>query len=134
MAKGKTTRRSAVGPTPGRDAAGEQEGQGRAANRLVGTWERQGLGEARQIKMFTDAHFAWVVHERQTGRALAVGGGTYRLDGGTLKEKYEYSSAPQLVGAGLTLTVEFQGEDAWRQSGAATVPGISLDETYHRVK
>jgi hypothetical protein len=44
--------------------------------------------------MFTDSHFAWVVHERATGRALAVGGGTYRLDGATLTESYQYSSAP----------------------------------------
>jgi hypothetical protein len=32
------------------------------------------------------------------------------------------------------LTIDFLGEDAWRQSGQTAIPGISLDETYRRAR
>jgi hypothetical protein len=103
-------------------------------NRLVGVWERQGLDELRQVKVFTASHFFWVVHDRQTGATLAAGGGTYCLDGAALTERYEYSSVPQLIGLEVTLTVVFEGNDTWTQTGTAPLPGISLEETYQRVE
>jgi hypothetical protein len=110
------------------------ERDGRGANPLIGAWERQGLVAERQVKVFTQTHFVWVVHDRQSGMAVSVGGGTYRFDGATLTEKYEYSNVPQLIGTELTLAVTFQDGDTWRQAGTASTPGVSLDETYRRVR
>jgi hypothetical protein len=103
------------------------------AHSLCGTWERHGLVGARQIKMFTEGHFLWVVHKRESGAALSVGGGTYCFDGVVLTEKYEYSNVPQLIGTEIKLTIVFQDRDTWSQAGTAAVPGISLDESYHRI-
>ena len=104
------------------------------ANRLVGTWERQGLDGMRQIKMFNETHFVWAIHALPTGAALGVGGGTYRFDGVRLIEVYEYSTAPQLLGLQLTLVIAFQGPDDHTTTGVASIPGISQDEVYRRIK
>jgi hypothetical protein len=93
------------------DTRAEDEGRGRCASRLVGAWEREGLTDSRQVKVFTGAHFVWVVCDRQTGVALSVGGGTYHFDGAALTEKYEYSNAPHLVGSELTVAVLFHDDD-----------------------
>jgi hypothetical protein len=103
-------------------------------NRLIGTWERQGLDGMRQIKMFNETHFVWAIHALATGAALGVGGGTYRFDGVRLVEVYEYSSAPQLLGLQLTLVIDFQSPDDFTQTGVASIPGISQDEVYRRIK
>jgi hypothetical protein len=105
-----------------------------SANRLVGTWERQGLDGMRQIKMFNATHFVWAIHVLPTGAALGVGGGTYRFDGVRLIEVYEYSTAPQLLGKQLTLVIDFQSPDDLTTTGVAAIPGISQDEVYRRIK
>jgi hypothetical protein len=107
---------------------------GSSAKRLVGTWERQGLNGMRQIKMFNETHFVWAIHALPTGEALGVGGGTYRFDGARLIEVYEYSSAPQLLGLQLTLAIDFQSPDDFTQTGVASIPGVSQDEVYRRIK
>lgn len=99
---------------------------------LTGTWERQGLTGARQLKTFSDTHFTWTIFELGTGKPVGVGGGTYQFDGNTLTETYEFSSVPQLMSRQLTLTIKFNGPSEYAQVGVTTQQGVSQDETYRR--
>ena len=118
--------------------AAERPANARAERgRLEGTWEHALEGEPghRQVKILNQTHFVWVTYERQDGKPLLLGGGTYTFDGKTYKEKYEFGGPglpAELVGKEQTCTAELKG-DQWTHTGTLT-NGFRVREVWRRVK
>lgn len=104
---------------------------------LEGTWEHtfKNAPEHRQVKIINQTHFVWVTYVREDGRPLLLGGGTYRFEGKTYKEKYEFGGPglpAELVGKEQTFTAELEG-DKWTHSGTLS-NGFLVREVWHKVK
>jgi hypothetical protein len=123
-----------IGTVPGRDRPLEAR---EARGRLEGTWEHTfaNAPEHRQVKIINPTHFVWVTYEREGGRPLVLGGGTYTLDGRTYKEAYEFgggSLPAQLVGKEQVFTADLDG-DTWTHEGTLS-NGFHVKETWRKVK
>ena len=118
--------------------AGEQPSKGKAERgRLEGTWEHalEGAPGHRQVRIINQTHFVWVTYEREGGKPLLLGGGTYTFDGKTYKEKYEFGGPglpAELVGKEQTFTAELEG-DQWTHAGTLS-NGFRVREVWNRVK
>jgi hypothetical protein len=118
-------------------AAYDQSAPGGARGRLEGTWEHtfENAPEHRQVKIINQTHFVWVTYNREDGRPLLLGGGTYTFDGKTFKEKYEFGGPglpAELVGKQQVFTAELD-KDKWTHSGTLT-NGVRVEEIWRRVK
>jgi hypothetical protein len=105
--------------------------------RIEGTWEHffEEAPRHRQVKILNGTHFVWVTYDRDTGRPLKLGGGTYTFDGEHYVETYEYGSPglpEELVGKKQEFTALIDG-DRWHHEGTLT-NGFSVREVWRRVK
>jgi hypothetical protein len=103
---------------------------------LVGTWEYVHADPAtyRQIKILNATHFVWVTHERSTGMAIALGGGTYEFDGNTYVERLEFGSEGlplELLGHDQVFRAEIVG-DLWYHEGTLS-NGFEVREIWRRL-
>ena len=119
-------------------SAGEPPPKGKAERgRLEGTWEHvlEGAPGIRQVKIINQTHFVWVTYEREGGKPLILGGGTYTFNGKTYREKCEFGGPglpAELVGKEQTFTAEIDG-DKWMHTGTLS-NGFRVREVWRRVK
>jgi hypothetical protein len=122
----------------GMGSADDKPAEGKAARGLLeGTWEHtfKDAPQHRQVKIINETHFVWVTYNREDGRPLLLGGGTYTFDGNTYKEKYEFGGPglpAELVGKEQTFTAELEG-DGWIHSGTLS-NGFEVKEFWRKVK
>lgn len=105
--------------------------------KIEGTWEHtfDNAPGHRQVKVINKTHFIWVTYDRATGIPLVVGGGTWKSDGKTYRETFDFGShgiPHQLVGKEQVLDVNIEGEE-WLVTGTLT-NGLRLRETWRRVR
>ncbi len=113
-------------------AGGEQ-----TRSRIEGTWEHTfaDAPEERQVKIINHTHFVWVTYNRNDGKPLRVGGGTYTVAGNTYKETFEFGGpglAAELVGKEQTFTAEIE-EGKWTLAGTLS-NGFEVSEVWRKVK
>jgi hypothetical protein len=114
-----------------------QAGGERAESKIEGTWEHTFPDEPGhlQVKILNRTHFVWVTYNREDGKPLRLGGGTYTLDGKTYKENFEFGGPglpAELVGKEQTFTAEVE-EGKWTLSGTLS-NGFEVTEVWRKVK
>jgi hypothetical protein len=107
-------------------------------SQLDGTWELvsgQSLPKgARDIKIISGGHFIFVAYDREKGKPLYTGGGTYILNGSSFTEHMDFASdkiSAGLIGKDQPFTVKVDG-DTFIQTGTLS-NGKDLSETWKRV-
>jgi len=114
-----------------------QAGGGQTRSKVEGTWEHTfaNAPQHRQVKIINHTHFVWVTYNREDGKPLLVGGGTYTIDGKKYKEKYEFGGPDlpaELVGKEQTFTAEIE-EGKWTHIGTLS-NGFEVNEVWRKVK
>jgi hypothetical protein len=119
-------------------ALSQTNGSHTEKSQLDGTWELvsgQQLPEgARDIKVILGGHFIFVAYDREKGKPLYTGGGTYILNGSSYTEHIDFASdeiSAGLVGKDQLFTVKVDG-DTFTQTGTLS-NGKGLSETWKRV-
>ncbi len=74
--------------------------------------------EVSKKKIVTASHFTWYEYDK-TGNLIALGGGTYRLEGNTYTEEIEYfyPAGSSLLGMSIPFNCKMEGNNKWIHSG-----------------
>lgn len=97
---------------------------------ISGTWilKASKKGDAAQFtdqpkgikkkKIIVGNHFSWYEYDTN-GKLIALGGGTYKLDGNTYTEKIEYfyPAGSSLLGTSIPFTCTMETKNKWIHSG-----------------
>jgi len=103
-------------------AAAEQPG-----SKIWGTWEHTfpDTPALRQVKIINRTQYGWVTYNRQDGKPLVLGGGTYTIDAKNYTEKPEFGGPglpAELHGKEQTFTASIE-DDKW--ASPARFPMVS---------
>jgi hypothetical protein len=112
----------------------DKQPEGHAASRssvspLEGSWKMIAAdGKVTQFKMWHDGFFSLIMQD-SVGKWSISGAGTYSLDGNTYKEKFQYCSIPEFVGATDWQTYELKGDTLYFKGFDKVVYADGSDKT-----
>lgn len=81
-----------------------------SADSLTGAWE-MGPETMKMTKIFSDKYFSVAIYNLRDKQFVATAGGSWRLDGNTLVETFEFhTKQPEKVGTETRTSIELKGE------------------------
>jgi hypothetical protein len=110
---------------------------------LEGAWRLVGVKDGNgnyvdapyiQYKIMATGHYLWLSYDRETGRVLRTGGGSYSLKDGVYTARVEYSNAADLrgiAGQEYKFTCKIDG-DKWYHEGPMP-NGAYVDDLWERM-
>jgi hypothetical protein len=123
--------------------ADDPKGNGKADNKLVGTWKRVSAkfdgkdnplpAGYTQLKHVTPTQFMWAIYG-EDGKLASALGGTYTLKGGEYVETPEYGMEgfDELKGKPQEFKWKVEG-NKWYHSGKLST-GLTIEEVWERVE